>query len=59
MYERITKIIIRTAVVISITVGIILTVTGGMMDGWDGVAVMLGGQGIFIVLLYLYNRKFK
>lgn len=59
MSERFVKAIVCISVVFAIVLGIALTVIGGMIDGWRGVAMMLGGQALYIVLLYLYNRKHR
>lgn len=59
MSERFVKAIVFISVTLAILFGIALTVIGGMIDGWRGVAMMLAGQALYIVLLYLYNRKHR
>lgn len=59
MSEKFTKIIIYTALIIAVILGIILTVIGGITEGWLGVGIILSGQILFIILLYLYNRRYK
>lgn len=59
MSEKIARIIVYTAVTASVLLGLILTVAGGTTEGWHGVLLELIGQGIFIFLLYLYNKKYK
>ena len=49
--------IIKAVIYTALTLcGVILTVIGRNIDGWSGVAVMLPGLGMFILMLYLYNR---
>ena len=59
MSEKFAKIVTYTALAAGIAAGILLTVAGGFMDGWGGVAAMLAGLAVFIVILYLYNRKYR
>ncbi len=44
---------------VSVIIGVILTVIGGVIEGWLGVGMIFAGQIIFVILLYLYNRKYK
>lgn len=59
MSEKFVRLVAYAALAITVILGIILTVVGGMIEGWTGVGVMFAGQAVFIALLYLYNRKYK
>jgi len=59
MSEKFAKTIISIACIIAVIFGIMLTVIGGLTEGWYGVATVIGGLAVFVVLLFLYNRKYK
>lgn len=59
MSEKFAKIVIYTAAVIAVIIGIALTVIGGIIEGWIGVGIIFSGQILFIAMLYLYNRRYK
>lgn len=59
MSEKFAKIVTYTALVSGIILGIVLTLVGGSMTGWNGVLIMLAGQAVFLVILYIYNRKYR
>lgn len=59
MSDKFVRFIAYFSVAVAVFLGIILTVIGGLAEGWKGVGIMLAGQALFIVLLYMYNRKYK
>lgn len=59
MSEKFLKAIVYISIALAIIIGIVLTVVGGMINGWNGVGLMLGGQALYVILLYLYNQKYR
>ncbi len=56
MFERIIKALVYSALFF---VGIILTVIGNTAEGWSGVWIMMSGLGCLVLLLYMYNGKYR
>ena len=46
-------------VIMSVISAIILTIAGGFTEGWFGVFLIFSGQAVLIILLYIYNRRYK
>lgn len=59
MNVKIFDILKKLVLFVAFVLGVYLVIRGRVVPGWDGLWVMLVGFVILLVLLYLYNRKYK
>lgn len=59
MNVKIIDILKKLVLLVVFVLGVYLVICGRTVPGWDGLWVMLVGFIILLVLLYLYNGKYK
>lgn len=59
MSERFMRVLGYIFLSLGVVAGMVFCVIGGITEGWQGVLYVLAALVIYIILLYLYNRKNK